>query len=355
MSRKKTEKCGTCMKIVSDKESDCGVQCEICEVWFHGNCQDVDENLYKTLSQYSTMIHWFCKTCNAGAGKILTMFANLRTKVDHIELELGRIRNQTYSDFKVAMKELDSKLDIIKKDFDQKVEISKQETMAVLDVKFDDIKKTEEVEGEQKEKTLWSELIDKKVEKKMNSVSDELKTVQTLISDTKDKAKEERDKEARRNNIIIYRVPESKADNIEERHQDDIKLTLKFLNESLQAGADKEDIVKVIRLGRFENIQKDTSNQEPSKTRPMLVMFSDHYMKNLVMNSLYKLKSASQVYKGFIVAHDMTEIDRLQCKTKVNEAKEKAISDKSGEWKYVVRGLPGQMQVLSLRTRVSRQ
>ena len=39
----------------------------------------------------------------------------------------------------------------------------------------------------------------------------EVQTLQKDLQDTRDAAREEQDKEARRNNIIVYRVPESDA------------------------------------------------------------------------------------------------------------------------------------------------
>jgi len=46
-------------------------------------------------------------------------------------------------------------------------------------------------------------------------------------------------------------------------------------------------------------------------------------MKNLVMESLYKIKSMEIKFRSIIVAHDMTKKQREECKLMVNEAKEK--------------------------------
>ena len=115
---------------------------------------------------------------------------------------------------------------------------------------------------------------------------------------TKSTAIEEKDKEERRNNIIIYRVPESSGDGPGDRMQKDIRVCLSFFNQ-LQTGVSDEDIVKVIRLGKY-----DPSATDP---RPLLVKMSDRHSKNLVMENLYKLKSASAEVQNYIVAHDMTK------------------------------------------------
>jgi len=125
--------------------------------------------------------------------------------------------------------------------------------------------------------------------------------------------------------------------------------SLSFFNEGLHVGVDEEEIQKVVRLGKYNNIQSDTS-ENPS-VRPLLVSFTNYGVKNLIMNSLYKLKSAGQLFKSFIVTHDMTVWERAQCKDKVQEARTKASADGSGEYRYVVRGQPGRMEVVTFRIR----
>ena len=65
----------------------------------------------------------------------------------------------------------------------------------------------------------------------------------------------------------------------------------------LHAGVDENDLVNVFRLGRL------AENEGP---RPLMVQFASYSIKNLVMESLYKLKHAEQKFKNVIIAHDMT-------------------------------------------------
>jgi len=48
------------------------------------------------------------------------------------------------------------------------------------------------------------------------------------------------------------------------------------------------------------------------------------------MESLYKLRHAESKFKKIIVAHDMTQIERAECKRLVAEAKSLADTDSSG-------------------------
>ena len=85
--------------------------------------------------------------------------------------------------------------------------------------------------------------------------------------------------------------------------------------------------------------------------RPLMVQLGRCTSKNIVMESLYKLRGADRKFKSVVIAHDMTLAEREDCKRLVTEAKDLAAADTSGEYLYRVRGLPGQMKVLKIRIR----
>jgi len=151
---------------------------------------------------------------------------------------------------------------------------------------------------------------------------------------------EQVDIESRRNNIILYRVPESSQVLADERHKEDVSYCEELLIALSQAGSgvDPEDIKKVFRLGK-----RDMEAETP---RPLLVQLSSMTAKNLVMASLYKLKSLSDKFKDVIVGHDLTKKQRQECKALVSEAK---IKSASGDWIYKVRGLPGHWKLVQQR------
>lgn len=69
--------------------------------------------------------------------------------------------------------------------------------------------------------------------------------------------------------------------------------------------------------------------------------------KNLLMNHLNKLKESA--YQHVVISHDMTQLEREECKKLVSEAKQRESADPSGDYLYRVRGLPGQMKVVRWR------
>ena len=60
----KEEKCGVREKSVGEKEQ--GIQCELCEKWWHAGCVKIPDYVYKVIAKLSSL-HWFCEGCNSGA------------------------------------------------------------------------------------------------------------------------------------------------------------------------------------------------------------------------------------------------------------------------------------------------
>jgi hypothetical protein len=168
-------------------------------------------------------------------------------------------------------------------------------------------------------------------------LEEEQAETQKVLEEHKRLLEEEKDQERRRNNIIIYRVKESSETEANERAHYDRKFVIDLLNKGLQLTATNDDVKKVIRIGKKE------------ADRPLLVEFRAHIIKNQVLESLKQLREAEDRFKNISIAPDMTKSERAQCKEAVKEAKEKKSADLSGEYKYVVRGLPGRMVVVKLK------
>ena len=183
--------------------------------------------------------------------------------------------------------------------------------------------------------------IGKEIDTKLCSVSDEVQLVNKAVDNVKQLAAEEIDKENRRCNIVMYRATESPADNATERGVQDKRFVCQMLT-GLQVGVAEEDIRQVIRPGRYG---------EGANARRLLVQLGSRLAKNLVMESLYKLKSMDEKFRRVIVTDDLTKKEREECKQLVEEAKAKTSADVSGEWIYQVRGPPGKMVIVKMRRR----
>jgi len=130
-------------------------------------------------------------------------------------------------------------------------------------------------------------------------------------------------------------VPE--CESREERVKTDKAFCLKLFSEVLELEVQDADLKSVFRLGKKEN-----------QDRPLLIQFREKTLKNSVMECLYKLKDAEDSFKKISVSHDLTKLERAECKTLVEEAKKKQ-AEELGELLWRVRGLPGQLKIVKFR------
>jgi len=110
------------------------------------------------------------------------------------------------------------------------------------------------------------------------------------------------------NNIIMHNVEESKSDIASDRNVDDMQFCGSVMEQVLKVGYEKGDIVKVVRLGRYEDAK-----------RPLLIEFSIAHVKNVVIENVTKWGSTKDRFEGITISHDMT----IKCRELVEEAKKK--------------------------------
>ena len=98
---------------------------------------------------------------------------------------------------------------------------------------------------------------------------------------------------------------------LKDRIADDTRTVMNFFNEGLNVGVDDQEYIsKVMRLGRLGDNQSSISDTSSSSVRPLLVSFTNYSIRSLIMNSLYKLKSAGHLFRSFIVSRDITDLER---------------------------------------------
>ena len=74
-----------------------------------------------------------------------------------------------------------------------------------------------------------------------------------------------------------------------------------MFNKVLGVPIREDDIRRFVRLGRANLVQ-------PGKARPVLIQFRDRILKNMVMESVSKLKGAEEKYSRIILTHDMLSL-----------------------------------------------
>jgi chemotaxis regulatin CheY-phosphate phosphatase CheZ len=328
-SKEEPIRCGECRKLVTDK----GIQCEICELWFHCKCENVAEETYKLMNQ--DRVHYYCGRCDKAVGKMLKTVMEVQTRQKKLEDEFHKMQQ-----------------DIEKKNYVRQEQIEKLEEKTRKMVKDEIAKRQEEIKAQvdnslkkmvttQGEGTLWSEIVAKHVDDRFMVISSDLVETKTKIDETREKLSEDLEKMKKKNNVIVYNVPESDASTYKDKVSADKKFCEDLMTDALKVGFEEGNIKQLYRLGK----------KIEGKRRPLLVEFEDGQTKNLVMEHAGRLAVAAEKFAGVVISHDMTKNERLQCKQLVAEAKKQQTEDGSGEWIYKVRGLPGQMKIIKIKKR----
>ena len=325
------DECTECGKKVTKD----GIQCEICDKWNHSKCAGIKPEVYEFISS-NVQTHWFCSNCNEGTGKMIKEIKRLQERVENIESQIAKQKEESKKEIE---KILDSRKQEVQKELEKMAKDMKEiqkEINKVLQSADSQISTSIK-----KQEVKWSEVVAKQVETELKMRSTEVETMNKGLVEAKVQYDDMQDKEKRRNNIIIYRAKESSAVTAEERNDEDEKFCLGLFH-TINSGVDKEDISKVIRLGR----RGDDASQPP---RPILVQLASRLSKNLIMEKLYQLKHAEAKFKSVMVANDMTKKEREEVRTLVAESKELNKLDTSGEWIHLVRGQSGQMKIIKVK------
>jgi len=367
--------CVGCKKEFKDPNSRL-LECERCADHYCTRCMKINDAEYDFLNARND-IHWYCDSCEPKVlksiqldkeidKKLEILMAKVDDRMTQMNKDIESVKENSNAKIQAVMDEMKSvgklqdrvskfeerqdetetelkKVKVIIQEIDNKLarEVNKARQdmdSSLRTIDFRDIMK------QQLDEEVQSKVDDTIKKEFLSHVNDELDDVHKTISETREHADklrmerlEQEDIESRRCNIILYRVPESNEVLAEDRKKNDIKFCEQFLR-SFSVGFDNDDIRKVQRLG----------SRAEAHIRPILIQLGTRHMKNLIMESLYKIKSMDAKFKSLIVAHDMTKKQREECKSLVAEAKAKS-DEESGDWIYKVRGQPGQMRIIKIR------
>ena len=97
-----------------------------------------------------------------------------------------------------------------------KAEVDKQLTINQKELSNLSVKVNEIVEGQEGK---WTEVVKKQVNKSLEFVSDNIEIVQQNQCEARAEAEEHRDRENRRNNVILYNIAESKEVKADDRNK----------------------------------------------------------------------------------------------------------------------------------------
>lgn len=150
-----------------------------------------------------------------------------------------------------------------------------------------------------------------------------------MVEDIKERVveemKEEQEQKLKKNNLVIYRLNESKCQDVVDREKDDKQMCEKIMKDELKV--EDVNIVQVIRLGKVR--------QEDNAPRPLLVKMRDAREKYAVLKVAKNLKRAnSESMRRTIIAPDLTKKQREQEKMLRMQLKEKM---DNGDYSWYIR------------------
>ena len=70
-----------------------------------------------------------------------------------------------------------------------------------------------------------------------------------------------------------------------------------------------------------------------------------------MMETSFKLRTASDEFKQVVISHNMTKQEQKQCKQLVIEVRDLESKELSGDFIYRVRAMPGEMKIVKIRNR----
>ena len=160
----------------------------------------------------------------------------------------------------------------------------------------------------------------------------ELQKLQKKVEDVIEKSLKERDNEEkeqlnRRRNIIVFKLPESKKPEPEDRKEEDIK---KF-------------------IGLCKSIIKITFDQDMIES--LLISLKDESKNGEIFQNLNKIRELEAPFNKISIAHDLTKNQKEELQDKIKEAHDRKQSDQSGEWMYHMQGPPWNWHVKKIPMR----
>lgn len=175
-----------------------------------------------------------------------------------------------------------------------------------------------------------------------NTVHETKHSTDTNVSELVIKEMSERKK--RKNNTIMFRVPEPTTNIKLERINADLKV-VKEIGAHIDVNIKDDDIVRVIRLGKKVDYNvSEGENTHTTRNMPLLITFSNERVKKTLFQNVSKLRDITGELAAVSVDHDMTPKEREETKTMVEEARRKEESS-SGKFIFKVRGHPWNMYI----------
>jgi len=329
--------CMSCGSVISDEVK--ALQCDRCqsnEKWKCAECMNLTPEMYDHLvSDPGCSLRWFCNECDKTvmdacdqAGMDARTVQPQNEKLDSLITLVERLM-QKYENFENKLVDKCTTADLTR--LSDKLGLL-EERLSKLDRDIEVKSQTTESRIQELEK--WSGKHDKEFDVKLADIEDKVTSkcdrimasnpsganvsgseglIKLVVQDELNKkTEEEQDMEKRKRNIIIYRVPEKKCDNVKDRREVDVTFVKDLLDGVFNTELHDGDIEKIYRLGHWTE----------DKARPLLVGFKDYETKETVMANLRNFKDTPVAkFQQISISHDLPPKEREDIKNMIQLAK----------------------------------
>jgi hypothetical protein len=285
-------KCGNCSKEVLKE----GIECEVCDRWFHCKCEGVSAGTYRALEQDKSL-HWYCSGCSSG---VVSMWKKIQEGYDKMEAEIVKIKEELEGlkaqNVKVGQLEVEigkGRTGLM----NLEVRVSKLES----DKKKGEQQKTQEVLKEVDDlKQTFTQIVNEQQEERNKEMKEKDKEIQHKMFEVMEREK-------RKNNLVFMGIKES----TEKEEKEFMDKIMEILVEEVVISYDI-----IGRVGRKGAGDRDVID----KPRPLRICINDVGHKRLVLSRGKNLKGSE--FKQVFVAPDLTRMQQEEDKKLREKLKE---------------------------------
>lgn len=275
----KVDECKVCRQEFTDPNHEM-IICDRCDCYVCRACGEITTEQYALLIDNSCKFHWFCEECERPALTAVKKDKLIEQKCNEI---LDDFKKNVLNDLKSQILDLRKEIDTLKGD-----------------------------------KSVPSNLTANVQKNYVEAVKKDIASQVTAES-----AKELAERERRKHNIILFGIPESNAEELNERIADDKTFVISLCKETLDTDV---DISTCKRL----------RSKAPGK-RPLLISVKNEAQASGILRNGHKLRQ-SESHQNIFLKKDYTPLEREEMRrlVEMRDKKREETIQKGGEEKWTI-------------------
>ena len=303
----------TCDEFVSPLDE--GVQCDRCDQWYHRVCQEISKPAHRALKEYKVLA-WLCVLCRAAIKRDRKHLADIEGRIEQFDKTV----NKTV-DIEGKIEQLDRTVEghmarMIQSLKDQEKSVSAQTKLIENSLKECHTQKTSYA---QIVKGSCSEVVDK-VSEKLTSLSQLPQQASRGEQNIAKVFDDFLDRDRRKNNLVVHNLPESSAETLTERSDQDDQKVQSMVREAFRLNI---KVSKSFRVGKVV----------PDKHRLLIVTLENPEVKQDVLRLAPQLRG-TEFWGNIYITPDLSKAER-EAARKLRE--ELSVRKAAGETDLVIK------------------